>query len=451
MQYITLFDYVLLPFFLALIYGIAYTRRNRLYPKNHPWRKYYLPALTIKIFGALFIGLVYQYYYGGGDTFEYFRHAQVVNSSFDESFGKWFNLLFHIPPVNSGEYYSYISQMQWYTDPASYTVVSITALLSALTYNTYLPVTVLFAFISFTGMWALFKTFATVFPHLTRQVAIATLFIPSVAVWGSGVFKDTICIFGLGWLTYGIFRMMLQRDFRFSNIALTTLSFLLIAKVKLYIILAFAPALLMWIFFNYTQKIRNTAQKILAKAFLTFVVIAGFLFFMQRFGNQLGKYSLEKVAFSSYETRWWLTVVSEMDQGSAYDLGEFSPTIGGMLSKFPLAVNVTLFRPYPWEARKIIVVLSALEAILFLFLTLKILFVIGLRKVWTTISHQPTIQFCFIFAIIFAFAVGISTYNFGALSRYKIPCLPFYALGLILLYYKNKPLNKPLFNFLIKI
>ena len=447
MQYITIFDFVLLPFFLAIVYGIAYARRNRLYSKKHPWRKYYIPALTLKVAGSLFIGLVYQYYYGGGDTFEYFRHAQIINNSFNESSGKWFNLLFHIPSINNPAYYEYISQMQWYNDPASYAVVSITAFMSSLTLNTYLPTSVLFAFISFSGVWALFRTFASLFPHLLKQVAIATLFIPSVFVWGSGIFKDTVCIFGLGWLTYGVFRMMIQRDFRFSNIFYTILSFLLLARVKLYILLAFVPALLLWIFYNYTQKIKNTAQRMLAKAIMTVVVIASFLFFMQRFGNQLGKYSLEKVAFSSYETRWWLTYVSEMEQGSSYDLGEFSPTIGGMLSKFPLAVNVTLFRPYPWETRKVIVALSALEAIIFLFLTLKILFTIGPLKVWQTVSNEPTIQFCFVFSIIFAFAVGISSYNFGALSRYKIPCLPFYALGLILVYYKNRPLKKPLLKF----
>jgi hypothetical protein len=451
MQFITLFDYVLLPFYLAIIYGIAYKRRNRLYPAKHPWHKYYIPALSLKIGGAIFIGLVYQYYYGGGDTAEYFRHARVINSSFDESFEKWINLLLRIPSQNNGEYYNYISQMQWYSDDASYFVASITAFLNMFTFNSYLPTTVLFAFISFSGVWALFRTFASLYPQLTKPIAIATLFIPSMFVWGSGIFKDTICVFGLGWLTYGVFRIMVQRDFRFSNLFITLLSFLLLAKVKLYILLAFLPALLMWVFFNYTQKIKNTGQRWLAKVLLMAIVAAGFLFFMQRFANELGKYSLENIAHSSYETRWWLSYVSNIEQGSMYDLGEFSPTIGGMLSKFPLAVNVTLFRPYLWEVKKAIVALSGFEALLFLFLTLKILFVIGPMKVWKTISTEPTIQFCFVFAIIFAFAVGISSYNFGALSRYKIPCMPFYALGLIMLYYKNRPLKKPLLKFPFRI
>lgn len=449
---LSILDYVLLPFFLAIVYTIAFKIRNSKYSYKHPWRKYFIPALTVKIFGAIFIGLIYSYYYRGGDTFNYFNQAAVINSALDESFLKWINLLFHIPSKFDNSYYGYISQMSWYSDPASYTVCSITAFLGIFTYNTYLPTAVLFAFISFTGIWALFRTFASLYPHLTRPVAIAILFIPSVFVWGSGIFKDTICIFGLGWLTYGTFRFLVQRDFSFSNILLSILSFILIAKVKLYILLGFVPALLIWLLFRYTQKIKISATRIFVKVVFAAILTGGFLFFMRSFGKELGKYSLENVVATSTVTRGWILYASARDdEASAYSLGNFSPTIGGMLSKFPLAVNVTLFRPYVWESKKIIVLLSSAEALLFLFLTLKTLFTIGPVKIWKTINTDPTIQFCFIFSLIFAFAVGISSYNFGALSRYKIPCLPFYALGLVLTYYKNKPKQKPLFNFLFKV
>jgi hypothetical protein len=443
MQFITVLDYVLLPFFLAIIYGVAYTIRKRRYPPKHPWRKYYIPALTVKVIGAIFIGVIYAYYYKGGDTFNYFFHSQVINSSVNESLVKWLNLLFHIPKITDGNYYNYISQMEWYGDPASYTIASIGAFFGIFTLNTYLPTAVLFAFLSFTGIWALFRTFASLYPHLTRPIAIAILFIPSVFVWGSGIFKDTICLFGLGWLTYGTSRILVQKDYTVKNILISALSFLLIAKVKLYILLGFAPALLMWIFFNYTQGIKNKAQKTLVKFLFIVIVIAGFLFLTQRFTKQLGRYSLERVTQTSVYTRGWI-YYSSGSEGSVYSLGDIEPTLQGTLAKFPLAVNVTLFRPYLWESKKIIVALSAIEAILFLFITLKVLFTVGPVKIWKTISIDPTIQFCLIFSIIFAFAVGISTYNFGSLSRYKIPCLPFYVLAMILIYYKNKPLNKKL-------
>ena len=71
----------------------------------------------------------------------------------------------------------------------------------------------------------------------------------------------------------------------------------------------------------------------------------------------------------------------------------------------------------------------------------------GLKKIWATISRDPTIQFSLVFTLIFAFAVGISSYNFGTLTRYKIPCMPFYGAALILIYYDNKPLKKKLLPF----
>ena len=444
---LSILDFVLLPFLLAIIYTIAFRIRNKKYSYRHPLRKYFIPALTIKIFGALFIGLIYAYYYKGGDTYYFFNQAQVLNSALDDSFIKWINLLFHIPSMQDGNYYAYTSRMEWYPDISSYTIVAITAFLSTFTFNTYLPTAVLFACISFTGVWALFRTFASLYPSYIRSIAIAILFIPSVFVWGSGIFKDTVCIFGLGWLTYGMFRFLVQKDYSIGNILLSALSFLIITRVKLYIILGFVPALIIWIFFNYSQRIKNRSKKIAAKFFMAIVVLGGFFLFMQQFANELGKYSLENLAKTSKSTGGYIYWVSG-DEGSAYNLGDFSPTITGMLTKFPLAINVTLFRPYIWEAKKIIVLLSSMEAILFLFITLKVLFLIGPVKVWKTINKDPTIQFCLIFSLIFAFAVGISSYNFGALSRYKIPCLPFYALAVILIYYKNFPYQKKLIKIL---
>lgn len=436
---------MLLPFVLAIVYAIAYRYRNKHYGYKHPWRKYFIPALTVKVFGAIFIGLIYAYYYKGGDTFDYFYHSMVINEAFDESIIKWLNLIFNIPAYNDGAYYNYISRLEWYRDPASYTVASISALISLFFFTTYLPTAVIFAFISFSGVWALFRTFATNYPKLLRPVAIATLFIPSTIVWGSGIFKDTICLFALGWMTYTTFRLMIQRDFSIKNILFTLMSFILIATVKLYILMGFLPALLIWILFVYSQKIKIWSTRIMVKLLFSLTAISVSLFFMQRFGNELGKYSLENIAETSNITRSWINYSSQKEEGASYDLGVFDPSIAGMISKFPAAVNVTFFRPYPWESGKLIVILSAIESLLFLFITLKVIFSIGLPKIWLTINKDPTIQFCLIFSIIFAFAVGISSYNFGALSRYKIPCLPFYAMSLILIYYKNKPLKKKLF------
>lgn len=443
MQYITLLDYIILPIVLLVVYGLAYNYRNKHYGIRHPYRKYFIPALTAKIFGAIFIGLIYQYYYGGGDTFNFYHHAKIINSSFSDSPVKWFNLLLTRPDETTIGYYNYISQMFWYEDKSSYFVSSVTAVLSFITGGTYLPAAVLFAAISFTGGWALFRAFASIYPKLTKQVAIATLFIPSVLMWGSGIFKDTLCLASLGWLTYSVFQILVKKNFSIKNLIVTFISLYVTYLLKLYILMAFIPALIIWIFFIYTRNIKSIALKGVLSVMLLAVVGASTYFMLGVLGDEfLGRYSLENITETAEVTRGWIAYASG-DEGSAYDLGEINSP-AQMLVKLPLAVNVTLFRPYLWEARKVIVMLNALESFLFLFLTLKVLFTIGLGKIWRTIMNDPTVQFCIIFTIIFAFAVGISTYNFGALSRYKIPCLPFFGLALLIIYYKNT--TKPLFK-----
>ena len=58
---------------------------------------------------------------------------------------------------------------------------------------------------------------------------------------------------------------------------------------------------------------------------------------------------------------------------------------------------------------------------------------------------------CFVFSFVFGIAVGASTTNFGALSRYKIPCMPFYFI-MLLLVYKRASLSYPKwFNSVLKL
>ncbi len=445
MQFITWLDYLLLPLFAGIIYMLANNFRNRKYPPGHPWRPYFMPALTVKLGGAIFIGMLYQYYYGGGDTSNYFAQARVINSSLSESPVKWINLVLHLPNWYDREYTQYISQMYWYSSLNSYMVGAIAALLSILTFTTFLPTSLLFAVLSFTGSWAMFRIFAEQYPRLTRHIAIVILFIPSTFIWGSGIFKDTLCMFSLGWLLFGTYRLLLRGSFSLPSLLLAVLGFYLLAVIKLYILVALVPALLFWVFFSYSARIRSGALRFMAGLFLAGVCSAGIILLSGTLAEQLGAYSVENVVKTSTVTREYIYGVSG-DEGSGYDIGTVEPSLGGMLRKFPQAVNVALFRPYLWEARKPIVFFNAVEAFLFLLVTLRILFTIGPRRALQAIAGDPNIQLCLIFTLIFAFSVGISSGNFGALSRYRIPCLPMYGLALTLIYFRYRPTDKTILS-----
>jgi hypothetical protein len=284
----------------------------------------------------------------------------------------------------------------------------------------------------------MFKTFVSIYPNLHKPLAVAFLFIPSTVVWGSAMFKDTICMFGLGWLTYTTFRIFVNGDFSTRNLLLMALSFYLIALVKVYILVAFVPALCIWLLVTYSRKIRSSSMRWFVNILTITSCVSGLIFLSQSFASSLGRYSLENLANTAKSTQGYINYVSEIEGGSAYDLGEYDPTLMGMISKFPQAVTVTLFRPFLWEAKKPIMLLSAFESFAFLALFLYVLFGKGIKVLIKQTAKDPNMLFFLIYSLIFAFAVGISTGNFGSLSRYKIPCMPFFAAFLLILFFKNR-------------
>src|SRR5690606_3041380 len=114
-----------------------------------------------------------------------------------------------------------------------------------------------------------------------------------------------------------------------------------IANIKLYILLAFLPAMALWILFTYSQLIPDPSMKKVVKILVIGSCIGGFLFFSQRFAAELGEYSLANVAETTVKTSTYIQGASGED-GSGYDLGPMDASVGSLLKKFPLAVNVTL-------------------------------------------------------------------------------------------------------------
>jgi hypothetical protein len=84
-------------------------------------------------------------------------------------------------------------------------------------------------------------------------------------------------------------------------------------------------------------------------------------------------------------------------------------------------------------SKKIMLFPAAIEGVFTFYLTIRLLFKSGFLNFFKMIAANPEVQFCLVFSIIFAFAVGFTSFNFGALARYKIPFMPFYYMALFIL------------------
>lgn len=435
-----LIDLIVTPLLLILIFVFAYFIRY--FVADHTIRKYFLPGLTLKILGAISLGLIYQFYYDGGDTFTYFNMgSRYIWEAFLDSPGKALRLIFA-----QGEYlpetWEYASKIIFYDDLPSFFVVRVAGIFDILTFHTYSATASLFALVSFSGLWAMYTSFYKMFPRLHLEFAIAIFFIPSVFFWGSGILKDSITLGALGWATYSFHSIFIERKNIISSLLIMMISLFTIYEIKIYILLCFIPALLIWLYVHYMNKVRNLVLKMMVFPVSVFILLGSGYFAVKKIGEENQRYNLANLTQTAEATARWLTYVSLREEGSAYTLGDFDYTTSGILKKAFPAIWVTLFRPYVWEVRNPVMALSALESLsLFLFF-LFVIFIALFRRSMNKIFKQPVITFCFFFTLSFSFAVGISTYNFGSLVRYKIPMMPFFLIGLFLVLYYSKRLRK---------
>ena len=434
-------DLIVTPVIILLVYMVAYLIRPMLTDDVN--RVYFFPALSLKIFGALCLGFIYQFYYGGGDTFNYHTlGSRHIWEAFVDSPSAGMSLLLSpgntIPPPGT---YEYASKIVFFHDPSSYFVIKIAAFFDLITFSSYSATGVLFAVASFFGMWLFFLTFYEGFPHLHKWIAVAAFFIPSVFFWGSGLLKDTITLGCLAAATYAIRKIFVSKELRVINFVVLFVCMYIIFGVKKYILLCYLPAVLMWVFAGNFTRIRSMVLKIMLIPFVVALIVFSGYYAVVKIGQDDPRYSLDKIAVTARITAYDIGFYTGKDAGSGYSLGELDGTFGSMLRLGPQAVNVSLFRPYLWEVRNPLMLLSALESLALFFLTIYVIF--RSRHFLLKALGDPTILFCLMFSLTFAFAVGISTFNFGTLTRYKIPLLPFYLMGLILLLnYSNSETNE---------
>jgi hypothetical protein len=400
-------------------------------------RGYFFPALTVRIIGALCVGFIYQFYYNGGDTFNFHTNgSRLIWESFFDSPDVGLKMMLTSGELEPGMH-KYVSRMPFFSDPSSYTVIRISAVMDILTFSTYSATACLFAVLSFIGSWCLFITFYEISPRLKTQLAIATLFIPSVFFWGSGLLKDTITFSFVGIATYLVHELAIKRSITTLKVVLCVFSCFVIYLVKIYILLCFIPAAVVWASAGYLAQYRTLMFKILVIPFV--VVIGAFAAYygVVKIGRENPRYSWEQIGTTARTTAYDIAYYSGRNAGSTYSLGELDGSFASMLKLAPQAINVSLFRPYLWEVRNPLMMLSAVESFAFLLFTIIAVYKAKF-KVFQALTN-PEILFCLVFSISFAFAVGVSTFNFGTLSRYKIPFMPFYALALI---YLNDYVNK---------
>lgn len=436
-EILNLFDLILTPIYVLLILLIARAVKKRRMEKDEIF-KFYTPALIMKLIGGISVCLVYTNYYTGGDTTNFYNDAIVFNKVlFNDPAGYFYLLTHSVDQIDFSLFNSETGFPIYIRDNSAYFVVKLTSIFVFFSFRSYVAATVLLSWVSFFGVWKLYRVFADVFPDLKRELAIAVFFMPSVFFWGSGILKDTVTFSAIGYFVSSFNKIFIQRKSIFVNLLIIGLVAEIMLIIKPYILLGMMPGCLLWIVMSYSQNVTGSMKKaLIIPIFFLFTFGFGYLtvYLMQ---GSLGQYSSDNLVYKAVETQRDLK--SDYYQGNSFDIGEYDPTLFGILKKAPIAIFTCIFRPSLIEANNIVMFVSALENTFILFITLRMLIKVRLFGIVKYGLRNALLTFSLIFTFFFAFSVGFSTSNFGSLVRYKIPIIPFFVASVyIISYYAKK-------------
>ncbi|MCW3127620.1 MAG: hypothetical protein JWO03_3278 [Bacteroidetes bacterium] len=439
LQYLEAKDLVYTPLFVAVVYFMANTFKGRLVGFGSPLQRYFIPALSLKMVGAIASGLVYQFYYHGGDTMDFYTSASFIRELIFDKPSEALGMFSSSPVFDYPELAQY-DFLPFIYDPPTWTIIRFASFANIFAFDSYPVLAIYFSLFSLYSSWKFFRLLSEIYPDpkMIKKFAYCLFYIPSVFFWGSGVFKDSLTLSGLFLFTYHIYEIVIRRKFSPSQFLWLGLGIYLMYSIRLFFLIILVPCVGFWFFAEFRDKlIKNNFLKSISFPLLLIVSTAVIIFGLGRVMNSNADLSTAALKEKAEGFQSWHGSLG----GSAYDLGITDYSVNSLIKVFPLAVNVTLFRPYIFiDAHSAFQMISALQSLFFLYFFLLTLYRTRL-EFFTAITQDPMILFSLTFSIFYSFVAGFTSYNFGALDRYKIPALPFFMLALVLINY-NYTRNK---------
>ena len=427
----TLFNYldiVAFPFAITLLYLVGRLVIRR---QDRELQKYFRQAFWLRVIAVVLFSAILQFYYGSGDSLRYYISMLDMRKALDDGVIDLLQLFGMSKTEPNDVLFNYfftdeLTDNHYYMQTSSnFAVPKFAVVFSYLFFSSYLAISLVFSFFALLGCLQIYKVFADQFPNAKKQIAIACFFIPTVCFWSSGILKDSLTFGALGFLLNSTYNIFIRKRNFVSSIIWSAISISLLLVIKPYILLAFAPAMIILIFTHWSTAVKSKALKgIVFFLMLAFGLLAGILFYQNlTSAESLKSYRTETILQQIDRQRNVYESEALRDAGSNFSLG--TEDVTGM---FFLGFVAAYFRPFLWEVGSPIMALSAAESLLFLLLLLFVMYKVGVYRALKLIFSNPLILFCFIFSLLFGGAVGTSTGNFGTLVRYKIPGLPFFML-----------------------
>lgn len=403
-------------------------------------QKLVLGSFWLKLIFGLLFWLVYNFHYTvdhTSDAFSYFTEGQLLNDIFWENPVHFFRLLFSINPSDP-ELQQYLTEFNRWNRAVNYgvindnpSIIKFNAIVSFFSLGFYHTHTIFMGFVCFSGLILTHRFFAW-FSNLPPLLILAAVILPpSLLFWSGGVLKEGLLIFGLGLLLYS-FTQLHQKKY-LCGIALACLAVFLLVFTKVYVLIAFAPAFIFFLWMQHTKP-----QKIWVKFILVHVLL-----FAAVFSLHLWVDDYNVLHMFQQKQRDFYSLGQLQEVGSMIEIPPIHH-IGDLVLNAPVALFNTYFRPHLLEAEGASYLASAVENLLYM-----LLLITAIIKFSKPQPRQLVLMLtCLSCLVGLGLLVGLITPVLGAVVRYKIPALPFFVIMCFLL---MQPWLSSLNSLLIKI
>ena len=407
--------------FAAILIGIGKLQFFKLSGVN---TRFLQISFIVKTLAGIGMYFLYTYYYpvrADADTFKYFDDSRILYEALWTKPADFFKMLFGIGCENDYFFKTYYVKMyNWYLAydnglvNDSRLIIRLNAVFRIFSFGNYHIHSLLLNFVSFTGLYALMRLFIAVSGSKWKSF-LAAFAVPSVIFWSSGILKEAVLIFAIGFFSWNFYKIVIgEYSHRRLLTILLFVSILLVVKLYVFAALIIACAGLI-------------AAKFIERSVLAYLVAFGIMMVLVSIVGFINPtYSFIELIVSKQHD--FIELSKKVVVHSLIPVQALDHSFWSILKSIPTALLNTFTRPWISDIRGILFIPSVLENILVFLLA----FFAIRNKVKLDPNKKNFVLFCFTFTIVLFLIIGLTTPIIGAIVRYKIPALPFLVFGLLL-------------------
>ncbi|MCB0510127.1 MAG: hypothetical protein KDC82_05130, partial [Bacteroidetes bacterium] len=204
-------EFLTFLFYFLLLGTLVYKAKifkSDIFSKRQLWALY-----SLKMFSGLSYVLISKGLIKAGDIFLYFEDSKLIYQELLQ--GRVFDYFYLCFAPNGylveGNIAKVVDAMGFWWDSSAYMVVRLNAIFNFFSFASIYTNALFFAFLSFLGSLLLVRSIQIVLKPKTKWVLWTVFLSPSLLYWTAGMHKESICVFLIACLLFGLIKILRTR------------------------------------------------------------------------------------------------------------------------------------------------------------------------------------------------------------------------------------------------